>query len=190
MDKKIELKIQDITSTQAPTHAYAMLLTEINGERQLPIIIGATEAQSILLCMKGLKPPRPLTHDLLYTCLTALGAQLLRVIIYAVKEGVFYAHLYLKRNEDLICIDSRTSDAVALAIRMGAPILIYESILEQEKLNTDSEDDDNSQNEAASRQDPWEYWNEERLQNDLSRAINEENYELAAKLRDEINRRK
>ena len=190
-DKKIELKIQEITSTQTPAHAYAMLLTEVNGNRQVPVIIGANEAQSILLCMKGLKPPRPLTHDLFMTCLTALDTQLIRVLIYAVKDGVFYAHLYLKNEESIICVDARTSDAVSLAIRMGAPILMYESILEKEKIRTTDEKEENpDETKQHSNRAPWEYWNEEKLQRDMENAIEEENYELAAKLRDEINKRK
>lgn len=197
MNKKIELKIQDITCTQTSAHAYAMLLKEVNGDRQIPVIIGATEAQSIMLYMGNLKSPRPLTHDLMYTCLTALDAKLLRVLIYAVKDGIFYAHLYLKHNENFLCIDSRTSDAVALAIRMDAPILIYESILESEKLMFDTEEqtEQNGQQNAPEGSidpvtaTPWKNWNGEKLQNRMNQAIEEEDYELAAKLRDEINLR-
>lgn len=123
MDKKVELQVLNITNSQAQVGAFAMLLGEVDGERQLPIIIGPAEAQATALYLKGIKTPRPLTHDLFTTSLTVLGVSLIRVLIYKAKDGIFYSYVYLKRDEDIIRIDARTSDAIALAVRADCPIL-------------------------------------------------------------------
>ena len=140
MDKKVELQVLNITNSQAQVGAFAMLLGEVDGERQLPIIIGPAEAQATALYLKGIKTPRPLTHDLFTTSLTVLGVSLIRVLIYKAKDGIFYSYVYLKRDEDIIRIDARTSDAIALAVRADCPILIYESILDRECLRIPDEE--------------------------------------------------
>ena len=145
MDKKVELQVINITNSQAQVGAFAMLLGEVEGERQLPIIIGPAEAQATALYLKGIKTPRPLTHDLFITTLTVLGASLIRVLIYKAKDGIFYSYVYLKKDEEIIRIDARTSDAIALAVRADCPILIYESILEQECLHISTEERNRSE---------------------------------------------
>ena len=170
-----------------------MLLGEVDGERQLPIIIGPAEAQATALYLKGVKTPRPLTHDLFTTSLTILGASLIRVLIYKAKDGIFYSYIYLKKDEEIIRIDARTSDAIALAVRADCPILIYESILEQECLHMSSEerthsektDNDEETEEAHDLPDATSITLEEALE----QAIKDENYELAARIRDQINSR-
>ena len=187
MDKKIELQVLNISNSQAQVGAYALVLGEVGGELQLPIIIGPAEAQATAICLKGVKAPRPLTHDLFYTCLNVLGTKMLRVLIYKAKEGVFYSYIYLQKDEEIIRIDSRTSDAIALAVRADCPIFIYESILEREYIRLDDSDqpDTEQQEEETNDSD-----NVNSLEQALEQAIKEENYELAARLRDEINRRK
>ena len=178
MDKKVELQVLNISNSQAQVGAYAMVLGEVDGERQLPIIIGPAEAQATAICLKGIKAPRPLTHDLFYSCLNVLGATLLRVLIYKAKK-----------DEEIIRIDARTSDAVALAVRADCPIFIYESILEREciRLTDGDERPDTPEEDENSRTEPVSIIS---LEEALNKAIQEENYELAARLRDEINRHK
>lgn len=191
--KKVELKVINITNSQAQVGAFAMLLGEVDGDRQLPIIIGPAEAQATALYLKGIKTPRPLTHDLFITTLMALGASLIRVLIYKAKNGIFYSYIYLKKEEEIIRIDARTSDAIALAVRSDCPILIFESILEQECLHISDEkkvrfeetDEDEAPEEEHSASAPFSISLEEALQ----QAIKEENYELAAQIRDQINAR-
>lgn len=191
--KKVELKVINITNSQAQVGAFAMLLGEVDGDRQLPIIIGPAEAQATALYLKGIKTPRPLTHDLFITTLMALGASLIRVLIYKAKNGIFYSYIYLKKEEEIIRIDARTSDAIALAVRSDCPILIFESILEQECLHISDEkkvrfeetDEDEAPKEEHSASAPFSISLEEALQ----QAIKEENYELAAQIRDQINAR-
>ena len=113
--KKIELQVLNISNSQAQAGAYALVLGEVGGERQLPIIIGATEAQAMVIEMKGIVPPRPLTHNLFASVLEVLGVKLMRILIYKVDNGVFYSYLYMKAEETILRIDARTSDAVALA---------------------------------------------------------------------------
>ena len=174
--------------------AFALLLGEVNGERQLPIIIGPAEAQATALYMKGVKTPRPLTHDLFMTIIGVLGASLLRVLIYKAKDGIFYSYIYLKKDEEIIRIDTRTSDAVGMAIRAECPILIYESILEQECLRISNEErrhpeESDEEAEDEKKRDLPRNVTSMSLEEALDQAIKDENYELAAKIRDRINSR-
>ena len=188
MENKIELEVVDISDTQAQAGAYVMLLGEKQGTRKLPIIIGASEAQATAICLKGVKTQRPLTHDLFNTCLSVLGSKLLRILIYKVDEGVFYSYLYIKQGEEIIRIDARTSDAIALALRANAPILIYETILDKERARVFDHDEQTT--EYTTDEITENSVNNQELEKALSQAIQEENYELAASLRDKINKNK
>lgn len=189
MDNKIRLQVVNISNSHAQIGAYAMLLREVDGERQLPIIIGPAEAQSTALYLKGIKTPRPLTHDLFITSLAVLGVTLLQILIYKAKEGIFFSYIYLKKGDEIIRIDSRTSDAVALAVRADCPILIYESILDQECIHMSEEggmrknpmDDDDLEEETGATGSTTLS-----LEEELDQAIKDENYELAAQIRDQI----
>lgn len=198
MEKKVELEVLNITNSQAQAGAFAMLLGEVDGERQLPIIIGPAEAQSIALTLKRVQTPRPLTHDLFITSLVALGATVLRILIYKAQEGIFYSSIFLKKDEEIIRIDSRTSDAVALAVRADCPILIYDSILERECLRF-SENEGRMSKEEEEEEEEAEEKKEERvpprnaasmsLEEKLEQAIQNEDYERAAQIRDRIKSR-
>ena len=151
------------------------------------------EAQATALYLKGVKTPRPLTHDLFTTSLTILGASLIRVLIYKAKDGIFYSYIYLKKDEEIIRIDARTSDAIALAVRADCPILIYESILEQECLHMSSEErtrsEETDNDEEAEEEHDLPGATSRTLEEALEQAIKDENYELAARIRDQINSR-
>ena len=183
--KKIELQVLNISNSQAQVGAYALVLGEAGGERQLPIIIGATEAQAMVIEMKGIVPPRPLTHNLFASVLEVLGVKLMRILIYKVDNGVFYSYLYMKAEETILRIDARTSDAVALALRMNAPIFVYEECLKTGESTTDPM--------GGSEPDKDELLQEDTigiLKTALQKAIEEEDYERAAQIRDQINQLK
>ena len=168
---EIELKVHDMSSTLQPADAYALVLEEVNGNRKLPIIIGSLEAQAIKVVMMEYKMPRPLTHDLFLTVTKELGAALKKVLIYKVKDGVYYSYLFLEKEGEVFKIDSRTSDAIALAMRCGCPVYTTNEIMESAfSVNVNTVD-------------------VVMLKEALSKAIEEENYEQASRLRDEIKRR-
>ncbi len=197
MDKKtIKLEVLNISNSQEQAGAFALLLGEVDGTRQLPVIIGTAEAQSLLITIKGIVPPRPLTHNLFASCLGILGVAMTRMLIYKVENGVFFSYIYLKSDETIMRMDARTSDAIALALHMKAPIYIYEDILEQEQLKADmtitSEVNDISdqgihdpENDILFKKNSLDL-----LEEALKRAIADENYERAAMLRDEISKKK
>lgn len=196
--KRIRLEVVNVTSNRAEAVSYNLLLKEEGGARSLSVVIGAAEAQTLLMVLNGIEPPRPLTHHLFVSCLEVLGIQMVRTLIYKVDNGIFYAYIYLKVNETLIRMDARTSDAVSMAIRMQAPIFVYEEILDAESLRK-SEVNDPGHNPGnlsignSLNPDSDEFFKEdtiEILQKALQKAIKEEKYERAAHIRDEINKRK
>lgn len=186
--KKVELQVLNISNSQAQAGAYALLLGELDGERQLPVIIGASEAQAMLIELKGIIPPRPLTHNLFASVLEVLGVKLLRVLLYKVDNGIFYTYLYMKSDETVLRIDSRTSDAIALALRMKAPIFIYEEILEAERLKIEVEATESIRKSGKSVLSPGDTL--EQLRIALQKAVEKEDYERAAQLRDLIDQHK
>jgi hypothetical protein len=189
--KKIQCEILGLSSSPSTGGAYAILLKEINGIRRLPIIIGAFEAQAIALEIEGIKPPRPLTHDLLKQIIDSLGATVIEVLIDELKENTFYAKIILEISALTNEIDSRPSDAIALAVRAQVPIYVAESVMqiaafvpseetEKEPLPAeDFEKDDEPLLKSKEAQIA-------ALQNKLREAIESEEYERAAKLRDDI----
>ena len=181
MEKYVELKIHDMSTTLYPADAYALVLEVVGGERKMPVIIGHLEAQAIKVMMVKYHPPRPLTHDLFVTFAQKLEAELRMVLIYKAKDGVFYSYLYFEKEGEEIKIDARTSDAIALALRFNCPIYTTEEILESEHLHDLGEGKFSVPISSVSLQ-----MLEEALQN----AIEKEEYEQASQLRDEIRRRK
>ncbi len=194
---KIPLYIIGLSYSQTQTGAYALVLGEKGGSRRLPIIIGGFEAQSIAVHLENMTPSRPLTHDLFVKLTEAFQIQLKEVIIYNLVEGVFYAKLICDDGIKQVEIDSRTSDAIALAVRYGCPVFTYEFILEAAGIKMEEEDEE-SENSLKEKTTPERKKEPEKLtdmsieelQKKLNEAIDNEAYELASKIRDEINRRK
>lgn len=191
---KIQVEILGLSASPSAGGAYALLLKEVYGVRRLPIIIGSFEAQSIALEMEGIKPPRPLTHDLLKNVIENLGGNVLEVIIDELRDNTFYAKVRLEISSMTNDIDSRPSDAIALAVRTGAPLYVSEEVMKVAAFipNSDESDEqiskmfDEEDDETPSQSDVSET-KLANLQNLLREAIEKEDYERAAKLRDEIN---
>ena len=191
---KIKLKILGLSVSQTQSGAYALVLSEDNGERRIPIIIGPVEAQAIAIQLEGLKPPRPLTHDLFKNLASAFDISVTEVVIYKLEEGIFYSELICKRGEEDIKIDSRTSDAVALAIRFKCPIYASEEILQKagivlEIADPDFCDEDRARRPARSDESEFSKYTIPELNNMLTEAIGNEDYERASTIRDEIDKR-
>ncbi|UCG28413.1 MAG: bifunctional nuclease family protein [Bacteroidales bacterium] len=198
---KIKLNVLGISYSQTQSGAYALVLTEEDGDRRIPIIIGGFEAQAIAIQLEGLNPPRPLTHDLFLSFATAFNISLVEVNIYRLEEGVFYSKLICVNGEREVTIDARTSDAIALALRFKCPIFTTEEIMSQSGivLDVENEDDDISDDEiiepAPSSKGPisgleLKELSQKELKEMLDDAISKENYEKASQIRDELNRRK
>lgn len=192
--KRIKLSIMGISFSQVQAGAYALIFSEENGIRRLPIVIGTPEAQSIAIVMEGITPPRPLSHDLMCSIFRELDIKLIEVVIYKFEEGAFFSELLLEHNGAEFKIDSRTSDAVALAIRTKSPIYTTEEIMQNMAIIFDEQDattqeDLTSEAEKISDEEELSNLRLDALKHRLKDAVNEENYELATRLRDEINRR-
>jgi len=186
---KIQVDILGLSTSPSSGGAYALILKETHGQRRLPIIIGAFEAQSIALEMEGIKPPRPLTHDLMKSLIDTLGGALNDVTINDLKDGTFFARLRVDTQE----IDSRPSDAVALAVRFGVPIFVSDSVMNEASFVPENDEGESTSAESTSEEEPEESaatpppTKMERLEKQLEEAIKKEDYEKAARLRDEIN---
>ena len=191
--QKIQCEILGLSSSPSTGGAYAILLKEINGIRRLPIIIGAFEAQAIALEIEGIKPPRPLTHDLLKQVIDNLGATIVEVIVDELRENTFYAKIILEISTMTNEIDSRPSDAIALAVRAQAPIYVSESVMQIAAfVPSDENDKESFDKEEMEKDNEAVPMSKEAkiaaLQNKLREAIDAEEYERAAKLRDDIQR--
>lgn len=193
---KIKLNVLGLSVSQTQTGAYALVLAEENGDRRIPIIIGPVEAQSIAIQLEGLHPPRPLTHDLFKNIAQAFQIELIEVIIYKLEEGIFFSELICEQNGTHIAIDSRTSDAVALALRFKCPIFTSEEILSKAGIVievTDNFEDDVTSEDLEpedERKNKYELYSQKELERLLQEAVHDEKYEVASEIRDEISRRK
>ncbi len=201
--EKVKLNVLGISYSQTQTGAYALVLAEENGRRRIPIIVGGFEAQAIAIQLEGLKPPRPLTHDLFLNFSHTFNIDLLEVTVYKLEEGVFYSKLTCDNGQRIIEIDARTSDAIALALRFKCPIYTTEDILKKAGIILDFEKEAAVQPGAepvasarniqvldSSFMEEIRKSNLEELKELLDEAVKEENYEKASLIRDEINRRK
>ena len=201
----VRLKIKGISYSQTQNGAYALILNEVDSDRKLPIVIGAFEAQSIAIALeKEIRPPRPLTHDLFKNFADRFDIVVKQVIIHKLVDGVFYSSIICERDKIEEIIDARTSDAIALALRFQAPIFTYKNILDKAgiylKINPETEDESEEDSvlvddliaeelETGSVQESYKSKSLDELHNLLDEAVANEDYEKAAKIRDEISKR-
>ena len=194
--KKIELEIIALSHSITTSSSYAVVLGEINGLRRLPIVIGGFEAQAIAVAIEKMQPSRPLTHDLIKNFMGSFGIDLQEILISDLQEGIFYSKLVCYTENDTIEIDSRTSDAIALAVRFGCPIYVYDNILESSGILMD-ENDTGKENieaisiteESISKSDDLKRKSLVELEELLEQILEKEDYIRAISIRDEINRR-
>lgn len=194
--KKIELEIVALSHSIAQTHSYAVVLGEVNGLRKLPIVIGGFEAQAIAVALERMQPSRPLTHDLMKNFMVAFNVELHEVVICDLQEGVFYSQLVCSNDSDTVEIDSRTSDALALAVRFGCPIYTYENILENAGMLMDEEGVTKKKSKSPTPVAKEPTGSEDlaslsldELNSLLSQVLESEDYIRAIKIRDEIKSR-
>jgi bifunctional DNase/RNase len=192
--EKIKLEIVGLSYSQTQSGAYALVLSEVDGDRRLPIIIGGFEAQAIAIELEKMVPTRPLTHDLFKNFATSFEITVNEVIIYNLIEGIFYAKLVCEHEGKVVEIDARTSDAIAIGIRFNCAIYTFESILSSAGIlldeNAMDEDELIAENiDEGDSKETLDSLSAEELENALNQAIDNEDYELASKIRDEINKR-
>jgi bifunctional DNase/RNase len=192
--RRVKLKVMGISYSQTQSGAYALILIEENGDRRIPIIIGGFEAQAIVIKLENLEPPRPLTHDLIKIIADQFDITIIEVVINKLEEGVFFSKLICNNGEKEYAVDSRTSDAVAIALRFGCPIYINEEILEKAQLTnapSDTELSNSSENDNIHESSPqYATYSDEELYKMIDEAVKTEDYERAAAIRDEIDKRK
>jgi len=197
--KKIELEIVALSHSITQTHSYAVVLGEVNGLRRLPIVIGGFEAQAIAVALEKMQPSRPLTHDLMKNFMTGFSIDLHEIIICDLQEGIFYSKLVCSTEKDTLEIDSRTSDALALAVRFGCPIYTYENILDSAgilmeettgKKKKSKEPKEVAVEETGGSNEDLKTMSIEDLNTLLNEVLESEDYIRAIAIRDEINNRK
>jgi hypothetical protein len=192
--KRVKLKVMGMSYSQTQSGAYALLLIEENGDRRIPIIIGGFEAQAIVIKLENLEPPRPLTHDLFKKFADQFKIAVTEVMIHKLEDGVFFSRLVCNDGTNEFSIDSRTSDAVAIALRFACPIYIAEDILEKAQLtNSPSDTDLGAATENETKYVPngrYDTYTDEELYKMIDDAVKTEDYERAASIRDEIEKRK
>lgn len=199
-DNRVRLKVLGLSYSQIRTGAYALILAQVGGIYRIPVVIGAAEAQSIAMKMEGINPPRPLTHDIFVSFAHAFGVKLTEVFIYRFEDGIFYSELTFSDGERTVNIDSRTSDAIAIAMRTGAPIYTTEEILEATGFELEISSDNPLSDEetvrssddidTASESPRLENYAVEELEKTLAKLIDSENYEEAARVAEIIKQKR
>ncbi|HRG68647.1 MAG TPA: DUF151 domain-containing protein [Saprospiraceae bacterium] len=190
--KLIELEIIALSHSVTQSQNYAVVLGETEGNRRLPIVIGGYEAQAIAVVLERMTPNRPLTHDLFKNALSSFGIEVKEILINNLLDGIFFSQLICEKEGEIIKIDSRTSDALALAVRFSCPIYTYEFIMDSAGVVLEDTDED-SQKPITKKEKPqklFSNYSTEELNKMLSKVLEEENYEKAAHIRDELNKRK
>lgn len=193
MDNRIRLKVLGISYSQLQSGAYALILAQVDGPYRIPVVIGAPEAQSIAIKMEGIIPPRPMTHDLFVSFAHAFGVQLKEVFIYKFEDGIFSSELTFSNGERQIVLDSRTSDAIAIAMRTKAAIYTTREILEETGFvmeAQDGADTTDAEPDVTENEPKLENYAIEELERTLQKLIEQENYEEAARVKTIIDRKK
>jgi bifunctional DNase/RNase len=193
--KKIELEIIALSHSITQTHSYAVVLGEVNGVRRLPIVIGGFEAQAIAVALERMQPSRPLTHDLMKNFMLAFSVELQEIIINDLQEGIFYSKLICYTDTDTVEIDSRTSDALALAVRFGCPIYTYENILDSAGILMEDAPGKKKKIKAEAEpvpvgNDDYKTMSVDELEALLNEVVEQEDYIKAIAIRNEIENRK
>lgn len=194
--KKVELEIIAVSHSIMQSSSYVVVLGEVDGTRRMPIVIGAFEAQAIAVVLENMHPRRPLTHDLMKNFMNAFNVELMEIVISDYQESIFYSKLVCVNVDDTVEIDSRTSDAIALAIRFGCRIYTYEHILDATTINLENDQPKKKQEitvespSTATSNDDLRLLSIEALQNLLNEVLENEDYIKAIAIRDEINKRK
>ena len=193
--EKVRLQILGLTFSHSKSGAYNLILGEVGSPVKLPVMIGNFEAHSIAIKLEGIKMKRPLTHDLIINLLEALHVKLIEVIISSFREGVFYADLVLEKEDgEVLTVDARTSDAIALAVRAGVPIYTFKDILDEAGLVLEEEEPEKVREEketsAEKEGDKFARYSIAQLEKLMQEAVEEENFEYASQIRDEIKKRK
>ncbi len=192
--RKIELDIVALSHSVTQSHNYAVVLGEREGSRRLPIVIGSFEAQAIAVAMERMTPNRPLTHDLFKNTLETFNIELKEVVINNLIDGIFYARLICMKAGETFEIDSRTSDALALAVRFNCPVYTYEFILDAAGIVLEEADEDFEEEQTVQvgnvEEESLSFYSMEKLTKMLEEVLAQEDYEKAAEIRDELNRRK
>jgi bifunctional DNase/RNase len=192
MEEKVKLEIVGLSYSQTQSGAYALVLSEAGGKRRLPIIIGGFEAQAIAIELEKMTPTRPLTHDLFKSFATSFDVSIKEVIIYNLVEGIFYSKIVCEKDGQTVEIDARTSDAIAIGVRFNCPVYTFENILSSAGILLDEaavENELNGIEEEEEETQSVESASVEELEKQLEVAIENEDYELASKLRDLINKK-
>lgn len=184
------MEILGLSTSPSSGGAYALILNEVEGNRRLPIIIGSFEAQAIALELENIKPPRPMTHDLLKNMVLSFDTELKHIFVNSLSEGTFYAQIIYEREGQLIELDARPSDAIALAVRFGAPIYVAPEVLAEAGISADLTEGQSTSSQQKVNVEKKELTRLEKLEQDLKTAIETENYEKAAKIRDQIQKLK
>ncbi len=190
--KKVKLDISGIAYSQTQSGSYVLTLSEVGGNRKLPIVIGGFEAQAIAVELEKMVPNRPLTHDLIKTFCTSYGVNVREIVIYKFQEGVFYSKIICEKDNQITEIDSRTSDAIAIGVRFNSPLYTFVSILDDvagTENPSDEVHDELDYDPDIEEDEEIENLELENLEEQLKEAISNEDYELASKLRDEIKKR-
>jgi uncharacterized protein len=190
--QKIEMEILGLSTSPSSGGAYALILNEKNGNRRLPIIIGTFEAQAIALELESIKPPRPMTHDLMKNIVLSFNSSVQQIFINELSEGTFFAQILYQRDDNRVELDARPSDAIAVAIRFGAPIYVHPDVLDEAGIVSEETARESADQPATGKpaQQKSEMSKLEQLEQDLQLAIKTENYEKAAKIRDQIQKLK